>query len=246
MNTIKFDKKASKMVAHRGLSGLETENTLAAFTAAGQRTYFGVECDVHRTADGKFVVIHDDNTKRVAGDHLVIEETSFDLLRKVVLKNRDPKLPIAECPKDRADLIIPTLKEYIAICKKYDKICVLELKNRFEPEDLAKIVEEIRGVGYLEGVIFISFALENLIDMRAMLPEQPLQYLVSAYSAEVRETLNKYHMDLDIYFKGLTEEALAEVHADGHVVNVWTVDTAEDGERMAAWGVDMITSNILE
>ena len=96
------------------------------------------------------------------------------------------------------------------------------------------------------GVVFISFDLQSLIDMRALLPEQPIQYLVSTYSPEVRETLNKYNLDLDIHFKGLTEEALAEVHADGHVVNFWTVDDPADGERLAAWGVDMITSNILE
>ena len=55
-NTIKIaDHGNTKMVAHRGVSGLETENTCAAFIAAGNRTYFGVETDIYRTADGKFV-----------------------------------------------------------------------------------------------------------------------------------------------------------------------------------------------
>ena len=245
-NTIKFDKKAVKMVAHRGLSGLETKNTLAAFVAAGQRTYFGAECDIHCTADGKIVVIHDSSTKRVAGENLVVEENSFDLVRKVILNNRDPEKTIAESPKDRGDLIIPTLQEYVRVCKKYGKTCVIELKGAFTPEQGAQVVEEIKALDYLDGVVFISFDLQSLIDMRALLPEQPIQYLVSTYSPEVRETLNKYNLDLDIHFKGLTEEALAEVHADGHVVNVWTVDDPADGERLAAWGVDMITSNILE
>ena len=38
MDTIKFKKKKVKMIAHRGLSGLEKENTCAAFIAAGNRT----------------------------------------------------------------------------------------------------------------------------------------------------------------------------------------------------------------
>ena len=246
MNTIKFDKKNVKMVAHRGLSGLETENTLAAFVAAGQRTYFGAECDIHCTADGKIVVIHDSDTKRVAGDSLIIEDSSFDLVRSVQLKNRNPLLPIADCPKDRADLIIPTMKEYIQVCKKYGLKCVIELKPGFTTEQSAQTVEEVKALDYLDGVIFISFDLQCLIDIRSMLPEQPIQYLVSTYSPEVREVLNKYSLDLDIRSINLTEDALAEIHADGHLVNVWTVDIPEEGEKLAAWGVDMITSNILE
>ncbi len=50
----------AQMIAHRGLSGIETENTAAAFVAAGQHPYFGIETDVHRTRDGQFVIIHDD------------------------------------------------------------------------------------------------------------------------------------------------------------------------------------------
>ena len=66
MDTIKIEKKNTLMVAHRGVSGLEKENTLAAFVAAGNRSYYGVETDVHRTADGKYVVIHDSDTARVS------------------------------------------------------------------------------------------------------------------------------------------------------------------------------------
>ena len=65
MDTVKLENKTVRMVAHRGLSGLEKENTCAAFVAACNRaTYFGVETDVHRTADGQFVIFHDDNTAR--------------------------------------------------------------------------------------------------------------------------------------------------------------------------------------
>ena len=51
MNTIKLNTTGTnvKMIAHRGLSGLEAENTCAAFVAAGNREkYFGIECDIHR------------------------------------------------------------------------------------------------------------------------------------------------------------------------------------------------------
>ena len=63
LNTVKIEnKKGTKFIAHRGLSGLELENTISAFVAAGNRSYQGIETDVHVTSDGKFVVYHDDNT----------------------------------------------------------------------------------------------------------------------------------------------------------------------------------------
>ena len=65
MDSIKLDTRTAKMIAHRGLSGIEKENTNAAFIAAGNRSYFGIETDVHKTVDGKFVIIHDDTTGRV-------------------------------------------------------------------------------------------------------------------------------------------------------------------------------------
>ena len=65
MDTIKIESKQAKIIAHRGLSGIERENTCAAFVAAGNRSYFGIETDVHVTRDGKFVIIHDEITDRI-------------------------------------------------------------------------------------------------------------------------------------------------------------------------------------
>ena len=239
IDTIHLNAENVKMIAHRGLSGIELENTNSAFIAAANRSYYGIETDVHRTADGQFIIIHDDNTKRVAGDEMIVEKTTYETLRAIRLVDKDGA-------KGRKDLMMPSLAEYIGICKKYGKEAVLELKNHFKPEHVHQIIDVISEIGWLDHTTFISFALPNMICIRERLPEQPAQFLTSKFHDWIVETLVKYNLDLDIYFKGLTEEALAEVHADGHIVNVWTVDDPADGERLAAWGVDMITSNILE
>ena len=239
MNTIKIDSGKVLMVAHRGVSGIEKENTCSAFVAAGNRSYFGIETDVHRTRDGKFVCIHDDTTGRVAIDNLKVEDSTFDTLRSLVLADTDGV-------KGRGDLRIPTLQEYVRICKKYGKVGVLELKNTFEPADIQKIIDIIDAEDYLSGIIFISFSLENMICVRALLPKQPCQYLISSFPDTLIDTLTKYSLDLDIYYKALTEENLAALREKGIRVNVWTVDKPEDAARLVSWGVDYITSNILE
>ena len=228
-----------KMIAHRGLSGIETENTLAAFIAAGNRSYFGIETDVHVTKDKQIVVVHDDNLKRVAGVDLVVEESNLADIQAIALYDK------AE-GQYRTDLHTPVLADYIKICKKYGKTAVLELKNRMQPDDIAAITEQIRQLDYLDGVIFISFAWENLIDLRKIVPGQKAQFLTTRSDMELVQELTEQKLDLDIYYKSLTKQMLDACHENGLEVNCWTVDCAKEAEKLAMWGVDYITSNILE
>ena len=238
-DTVKIERPNVKMVAHRGLSGLEKENTNAAFVAAGNRSYWGVETDVHLTKDGQFIIIHDDNTERVAGDALSVENSTFETLRKVRLKDVDDQ-------RGRTDLCLPSLQEYVQICKKYDKTCVLELKNPIPADAIERMVQLIRDEAYLDRVIFISFHLENCVCLRHLLPEQKIQFLTGYFPDWLVDTLKRYCLDLDIYYKALTKEIVDAVHAEGIEINAWTVDDVDDARRLADWGIDYITSNIVE
>ena len=247
-NTIPFasDRKPL-MVAHRGLSGLEKENTHAAFVAAGNRSYWGIETDIHHTADGKYVCIHDASVARVGLDDINVELCTYDTVRSLLLCEKSGV-------KGRTDIRIPSLQEYVQICKHYNKVCILELKGTFEIPHLQDVISIIDGEEWLDHTVFIAFGLENLIRLREIAPTQAAQYLTSgknfaedpAAVDQMYDILNKYNLDLDIYHKVLTPEMSARVHADGHVINVWTVDTTEDASRAVDCGIEYMTSNILE
>ena len=239
MDTIKFNRQHVKVIAHRGVSGIEKENTCSAFVAAGNRSYFGIETDVHMTADNQFVIIHDDNTARVGIDNLEIEKSTFQTLRELQLTDTDGV-------RGRTDLRIPSLAEYVSICKKYEKVGVLELKNRIPTEGIKEIIRIIQGLDYLASIIFISFDRENMFDIRTLLPEQPAQFLTPAIDEAGLDLLAQYHLDLDIHYMGAYEELIRKAHDRGIKVNCWTVDTAKEAERLVGIGVDFITSNILE
>ena len=239
MNTIKFDSRNSLVVAHRGLSGLEKENTCAAFVAAGNRSYWGIETDVRRTADGRIVVNHDRSLLRVSGVDLEVEHSDLSAIQRVVLFDKDET-------HDRADLVPCTLENYISICKRYEKHCVLELKSDFTDEEMEKIVNIFKSYDYLPHVTFIAFGYENLLKLRRIEPTQSAQFLFKEFTDEIIENVKRDRLDVDVYYKSLTKEIVDELHAAGIVINCWTVDQKEDGERLAAWGVDQITSNILE
>lgn len=125
---------------------------------------------------------------------------------------------------------------------------MLELKNSFEQEDIAKIVEIIRGLSYLEHVIFISFDYENLVKLHRICPDQPAQYLI--YQAEdwdeLIARLVRDRLGLDTLYTLLDEDVVKKLHAAGIIINVWTCDDPAAAEQLDAWGVDQITTNILE
>lgn len=239
MDTIKINSGSTLMVAHRGLSGLEKENTCAAFIAAGNRSYYGMETDIHPTLDGRIVCIHDASTARVAIDDLDVEKCNFDLVRSVVLCDKDGS-------KDNVHLRIPTLEEYVRLCKKYGKVGVCEIKGVFSRENIIKVIDTIKAEDYLSGIVFIAFDIENLIIMRELLPEQPCQFLTSKFTDDLIPTLKKYSLDLDIAWPALTAENIKACHENGIKVNAWTVDDPEKAAELVSWGIDFITSNILE
>ena len=239
MDSIKINSQNTKMVAHRGLSGIELENTNASFIAAGNRSYFGIETDVHKTSDGKFVVHHDDRTGRLCDVDVVVEETPFDVLRSLHLKDKYGD-------KTRADTLIPTLKEYIATCKRYDKTAVLELKNEFEKDEIAAICDEIIDLDYLDNVIFISFSFANMVRLRELYPNQAAQFLTNEYQNDLPQILEQHKLDIDIEYKQLNKDRIDTLHRHGIKINCWTCDDKEFAEDLASWGIDFISSNILE
>ncbi len=240
-DTIRFDKKNVKMVAHRGLSGIETENSNLAFTAAGQRTYYGIETDVHVTSDGKFIIIHDDVTGRVSFTNIPVEGSTFEELRKVRLTDKEDGVT-------RDDIMLPTLDDYVKICRRYGKTCVLELKNHIEEQHIAGIIDVIKAREYIDNVIFISFDFENCKTVKKLLPDQRVMFLCGQLNEEWMKAMHNYKIDVDIMYTFLLNDPwyMESFKKYGIKVNCWTVDSKEDAEKLAALGVDYITSNILE
>ena len=123
----------------------------------------------------------------------------------------------------------------------------MELKNRIPTEDIAQIVKKIADADFLDKTIFMSFDWQNLADIKEMRPEQKVQFLLSEQCDDfLIDKLAANGMDLDIYYERVTKELVDKLHAKNIEINCWTADHAEDAERLAEYGVDYITSNILE
>lgn len=238
MNSIKIDNKGVLMIAHRGASSIERENTNPAFVVAGAKSYYGIETDVHVTKDGKFIICHDDDIVRVTGVNMIIEQSNYDDLKKINILDFDGST--------RSDLVFPSLEDYIRICSRYDKQAILEIKNNMDVTKIIELVNIVKELDWYHKTTFISFDKDNLINLRNNFNDADIQFLTGDATTETLDFLLRYNIDLDIHFDSLTKEYIDKLHSYNIKVNCWTVDIESKASELINMGVDMITSNCLE
>ncbi|MDY4676545.1 MAG: glycerophosphodiester phosphodiesterase family protein [Candidatus Borkfalkiaceae bacterium] len=236
MDTIRIDKKNVLMIAHRGLSGLKTENTLNAFIAAGKCSYYGIETDVHVTKDGKYVISHDENLSRVFGLDVNIHTSTYEELKKIEITDKETG----------EVLTVPSLREYLDVCKKYNKVSILELKDDFNKQQLEGIIQEVEDAGMSDKIVYISFFAEALKKMRELLPNAKLQFLTGKVDEETINFMLEYNLEIDCICTVLNDESIPLLKQHGIKINCWTVNDAFTAEKLVDLGVDYITTNILE
>jgi glycerophosphoryl diester phosphodiesterase len=121
----------STPIAHRGLHDKNLpENSLGAFLAAAKAGY-GIELDVHLAADGRLVVSHDSNTKRVAGVYASLRDTSSSKLTKMHLGNSKYHIPLLQEVLAAVGGAVPIVVEVKTgtSAKKIVPVLLQELKN---------------------------------------------------------------------------------------------------------------------
>lgn len=220
-----------KYIAHRGLSGLYTENTYDAFLFACLQPYYGVECDIHLTKNKKFVISHDDSTGRLCNVDLKIEDSTLAELQALTFKDGKSK--------------ILTLAEYLNILKAYDKVAVIELKKQMVPYYVEKLISVCKENYSLDKIIFISFIYNNLRILRRMLPDQPLQLLMGEYDRTLIKKLAANKIDVDVHYQQVSPALIGLLHDNNLKLNCWTCDDEIAAKQLETFGIDYITSNIL-
>ncbi|MBQ9730037.1 MAG: hypothetical protein IJV80_04405 [Clostridia bacterium] len=237
-STREIENGSVQMIAHRGLSGLKLENTVEAFTEAGLHSYYGIETDVRVTGDGKFILFHDDDLSRIAGLDTKIAETPFEELR--ALRFDDPY------GESENVYYLPTMEEYYAVCKAFDKQAILELKGDMTADQVKQIADIVVAEGWFERTTFISFSRELLLYLRAAYPTAEAQYIVQYCKQEDVDFMIEHKIDANLCFISVTPSRVRALHKAGRKVNCWTIDGATCAWYMKLCGVDFITTNVLE
>lgn len=222
------------VVAHRGASARETENTIEAFRAAIEDGAGGIELDVRLSADREVVVFHDEDLARLAGRPERVDRLRLAELRRVELAGGRR---------------IPTLAETLEELGRGPLINV-EIKSpglgREAPITLAT-ARELGRAGDGHRILVSSFDPVALAILRARAPrlERALLFhgklsrpLREAWSAPLLD-LRAVHPDSSLVIPA----RLARWRRRGYRVNVWTVDEEPEIRALAALGVDGIVTN---
>lgn len=210
------------VIAHRGASAQEYENSLAAFRLAGRLGSDGVELDIHATCDGALVVHHDES---IDGVHIPTSSAAAV---------RSRRLPNGETPPlldEALRAIDPRLKVYIEI-KTLPQTCDAQL--------LAILDAGPHPAGYAVH----AFDHRLLARLGALRPSLPRGVLSASYPIRPLVPLMDvgavgFWMDRAL----IDGELAALLHVAGAQLIAWTVDDPVEMVRLAGLGVDGLCTN---
>ena len=227
-------------IAHRGASGSAPENTLAAFKKAIKIGVDAVELDLHGSADGEVVVIHDASLDRTTDHGGHVNQTSLE-----TIKQADAGGWFApEFTGER----VPTLAEALE-CIGKETIAVLEIKDPLIAEAVVANVHETQSLNL---TVIISFYTSVLQTVRALEPRIPTGWLIGNHNNHVPpeqlcQQLGELGSSLlNVNHRLITAEFAYEIRRRGIALWCWTVDNLARMREMKTLGVQGITSNYPE
>ena len=210
------------VIAHRGASAQEYENSLAAFRLAGRLGADGVELDIHATADGALVVHHDDT---IAGVHIPSEPAA--VVRAQRLPNGEPP-PLLE---EALRAIDPRLLVFVEI---------KSLPQAFDAHLLAVLDAGPSPAGYAVH----AFDHRLLARLAALRPGLPRGVLSASYPVRPLVPLTDVGAVAFWMDQALVDGELAALlHGAGAQLIAWTVDDPVEMVRFAGLGVDGFCTN---
>ena len=216
-----------KVIAHRGSSGLRSENTLSAFGLALEEGAQMIETDLRLTRDRFIVLSHDSYSPRGTS----VELSTFSRLCE-------------DFP--RGDCRLLSLEE--ALDEFGGRIDFnLELKassdegNRLLAETA---IREVSDRGLLSNILFSSFEMKILAKIRAESSDARLGVLLYENSASgLRDTIGLRPESIHPSKRRVSLTQIEAWHSEGLLVNAYTVDHPREIEKMWSMGVDGIFTN---
>jgi glycerophosphoryl diester phosphodiesterase len=226
-----FQQKVSRMwrtavVVHRGLHHTLPENSIAAFEAALAAGFQWCELDVHASADGEPVVIHDFELDRTTDASGTVVSRSWSELRGLRLRNG---------AGHETDHPLPHLRDALSV---KNACWMLEIK----PKDNRELVHRVIDIGREhKPFILMSFDANNLRHAAEYWPST-WTVLLAESEQDLSRAADGTWGDVFVDYQAPTAlfEAIGRQQRD---IGFWTVNTAEDVPRLLKWKPKVIISD---
>ena len=223
-------------IGHRGARGYIAENTLESIQKALDLNVDGIEIDVFRCASGEIVVFHDKKLQRLTGHNGLIEETTFEELKNMLVAGRY-RIPTLQQVLEKIggkillnvelkgeNTAIPTatiLKQYLSDSQSDIKKLIVSSKN-WKELTLFKNQNTNIPIGVLSHYnIFLEKGVDAIIEKGREL---------SALAIHPK-------------FSILNKKAIDKMHSAGFLVYSWTINNPKDIQRAIRLGVNGIITD---
>lgn len=226
------------MIAHRGASAYQPENTLRAYSLAVEQAADMIEIDLHLSRDGVVVVSHDAKLEHFGAEGEICDRSLAELRELDAGRGWD------------APAQIPTLTE--ALDGFGDRIPFnLEIKWSDAHGDYAGLeamaLEEVERRGLLEQTLFSSFRDSVLAELRRLSPGVRLAALAEPRSPgsllERAQEVGAEAVNPHFIMILADEQLIASAHEAGLAVYSYTVNESEHMRDLLDRGVDGLFTN---
>jgi glycerophosphoryl diester phosphodiesterase len=231
------------LFGHRGYSALAPENTLAAFSLLLEHGTPGVELDVRLSRDGKVVVIHDENTKRVTGVDALVQECRASKLGRM-----DAGSWFGDAFQDEGIPLLDEVFELLGTRLYYD----IEIKwgHRQNGGLEEAVIERIRSHEMTGRCLISSFNPYCIRRVQALAPEIPTAHIYAKHR-DVPLLLRRGQAGLAIPTPYMKPRSLQVNRISSFVLRrilrsrilTWTVDDPGEATRLIHLGARGIISN---
>jgi glycerophosphoryl diester phosphodiesterase len=213
-------------IGHRGIMGVEPENTLRSFIAAQQAGLDLIELDLHLSKDGALVVMHDADVDRTTdGSGPIAEKTLAEL--RVLDAGRGERVPVFE---EVLDAVTAPLQA--------------EIKDVAAARALAEVMNRRDLVGRVE---VLSFHDEAIAEIARLVPGVRTALVASRYGVDVVERATAVGATtLVLNIRRLTLETVERARkADLRIIG-WVVNTQDHLRLVRALELDGATTDYPE
>ncbi len=235
------------VAAHRGGALLWPENSLTAFRHALELGVDFLETDVHLTADGEVVILHDPTLDRTTTGTGRIRAARWADLSSVRLRSRDGRV---------TEDSLPPLDQLLDLLAARSAQLLLEIKVDVDRQPYPgiedKVLALVRARGLAGRTVIMAFEPDTVRRIRALDPSIRTTLLVGKGRVErervpareaVRWTREVGATDLGIDYRILDPSVVEAARAAGLGVGAWTVNDEADLRTVIASGVNIVTSD---
>ncbi|MCX5138512.1 MULTISPECIES: glycerophosphodiester phosphodiesterase family protein [unclassified Streptomyces] len=213
-------------IGHRGVMGVEPENTLRSFVHAEQAGMDLIELDLHLSKDGALAVMHDADVDRTTDGKGPIAEKTLAELRELDA-GQGERVPVFE---EVLDAVRSPLQA--------------EIKDVAAARTLAEVM---RRRDLVERVEVISFHDEAIAEIAQLVPGVRTALVASRWGDDVVDRAKAVGATrLVLNVRRITLELVEKAHAEGLTVVGWVVNTQDHLRLARGLGLDGATTDFPE